>query len=155
MTTLHSDRCEKARNGRRGRPCICLASTRGSHERPTATGEPPPFRFPGRTDLPVLTPNARSSDPPTATAAGNAITADLSKIQRLVLRVYLDRGRLSARQAEGLAEFEGYGFSTIRKRISELAASGHLTAAGTESASGKTPSIVYRISAAETEEPLE
>ncbi len=131
MADLHSDKCDKAYerklrvNGLRAeRCCICLVS------------------------VPVVTPNVRRTDPATSRAAGAAIIADLSKIQRLVLRVYQDHGKLSARQAEKLSEFDGYGFSTIRKRISELAASEHLTSVGTETDSGRGPATVYEITRA-------
>lgn len=97
--------------------------------------------------LPVVRPGARRNDPATSKAAAAMVLADLSAIQRAVLREYRERGAMSARQAEQLGAFGAYGFSTIRKRISELAAAGYLEACGEERETARTPALVYRLAA--------
>ena len=87
---------------------------------------------------------ARRTDPPTSHQAAAAITPHLGRIQQLVYDVYTDHGAMSARYAEKLPEFDDYGFSTIRKRISELAQMGLLQQVGFEP--GRTPAIIYEIS---------
>ena len=87
---------------------------------------------------------ARKHDPDTSKAAAGAITGSLGKIQRLVLHTFRLHGPMSARQAERREEFYDYGFSTIRKRISELAQAGLLVADGTET-KGRCPATVYRV----------
>lgn len=91
-------------------------------------------------DLPLW----RTTDPATSKGAGQQVADGLGTIQRAVLEAYEARGPMSARQAEQLVELAAYGFSTVRKRVSELAAKGYLIAAGTETASGRTPATVYR-----------
>ncbi len=86
----------------------------------------------------------RFSDPATSEAAAAVVVDHLGKIHRLVLEVYGRRGPMSARAAERLPEFESYGFSTIRKRISELKASGHLEECGIDT-TGRAPATIYRI----------
>lgn len=90
-------------------------------------------------DLPLF----RTADPATSRAAGEGVAEHLGAIQRAVLAAYAAHGALSARQAEQLPELAAYGFSTVRKRVSELAAKGYLRATGTERASGRTPATVY------------
>ncbi len=90
---------------------------------------------------------ARSTDPATSKQAAAAIASGLGKIQALVLEVFENRGAMSAREAEKLSEFSDYGFSTIRKRISELHQEGLLVSAGTEKTSGRTPATVYEAKA--------
>jgi hypothetical protein len=51
---------------------------------------------------------------------------------------------MTAREAEQLPEFESYGFSTIRKRISELATAGLLESCGVDNA-GRAPCTIYRL----------
>lgn len=96
-------------------------------------------------DLPVVRPAARRNDPATSKAAAAMVLADLSAIQRAVLCEYRERGAMSARQAEQLGAFGAYGFSTIRKRISELAGAGYLEPCGEERETGRTPALVYRL----------
>jgi hypothetical protein len=88
---------------------------------------------------------ARSSDPSTSHEAAEAVRPQLGKIHALVIEVYHSVGAMSAREAERRPEFGDYGFSTIRKRISELANMGVLEAVGEESRTGKTPATVYQI----------
>jgi hypothetical protein len=98
--------------------------------------EPPTARE-QLSDLPMF----RAGDPGTSKAAAASVeAADLGKIQRLVMAMFRTHGPMSARTAEQLPEAEPYGFSTIRKRISELAAAAYLVARGTE---GHPPATVY------------
>jgi len=87
---------------------------------------------------------ARRTDPPTSHAAAEVVRPHLGKIQQHVLDVYAARGPMSARTAERLPDFEMYGFSTIRKRISELAQSGLLVPVGIDN-SGKSPCTIYAV----------
>lgn len=94
-------------------------------------------------------PMSRTGDPSTSAAAADQIRAQLNQLQVRVLHAYRRHGRMSARQAERLAEFrDRYGFSTIRKRISELKAAGLLVEDGVEDELGPSPSIVYSLSEA-------
>ena len=95
--------------------------------------------------MPVVRPGARRNDPATSKAAAAMVLAELSIIQRAVLREFGERGPMSARQAERLGTFGAYGFSTIRKRISELSAAGYLVPCGEERESARTSAIVYRL----------
>jgi hypothetical protein len=52
---------------------------------------------------------------------------------------------MSAREAEKLPEFAAYGFSTVRKRISELAQLGLLLPSGVDESAGRTGSRIYEI----------
>ena len=85
---------------------------------------------------------------PTSAAAAEQIKAKLGQLQRRVLQAYREHHRLSARQAERLPEFARYGFSTIRKRISELAAAGLIVEDGVEDEHGPSASTVYALSEA-------
>lgn len=87
-------------------------------------------------------PAARASDPVTSHQAAATVAPKLGKIQREVLEAFRTRGAMTARKAERLCEFEQYGFSTVRKRISELARMGYLVEAGIDR-SGRSPAIVY------------
>ena len=92
-----------------------------------------PSRTPDAGDLlPFEAPLARATDPATSHQAAEAIAGDLSKLQALVLEAFHRYGEMTARRAERLPEFEAYGFSTIRKRVSELHRAGRLLAVGTE-----------------------
>ena len=92
-------------------------------------------------DLPLF----RATDPATSRQAGGVVSPQIGKIQRLVLQVYERRGPMSARVVERLEDCEGYGFSTLRKRVSELSRSGHLESCGIDN-SGRAPITVWRIS---------
>ncbi len=85
---------------------------------------------------------ARRNDPTTSKEAAGVVEPELGKIQRLVLQVFRARGPMTARTAERLEEFEAYGFSTIRKRISELAAEGYLVSTGIDR-TGRAPATIY------------
>lgn len=97
---------------------------------------------------PVQRPMVRTGDPSTSAAAAEQIKAKLGQLQRRVLQAYREHHRLSARQAERLPEFARYGFSTIRKRISELAAAGLIVEDGVEDEHGPSASTVYALSEA-------
>ena len=90
----------------------------------------------------VTRPMVRRTDPATSKAAANVVRPKLGKIQAEVLLALEKYGRMTARTAERLPCFDTYGFSTIRKRISELAAGGHLREAGTDTA-GRAPCTIY------------
>ena len=94
--------------------------------------------------LPFNRPMVRRTDPGTSHAAADVVRPTLGKIQQLVLEVYAKRGPMSARVAERLPEFADYGFSTVRKRISELAAEGVLVSVGVDN-SGRAPATVYGV----------
>ncbi|MCP4661019.1 MAG: hypothetical protein GY856_36925 [bacterium] len=90
----------------------------------------------------VVSPMSRKDDPGTSKQAAAIVLDSLGSIQRLVLEVYREHGAMTARTAERLPEFESYGFSTIRKRISELAQAGYLREAGIDR-TGKAPCTIY------------
>ena len=90
------------------------------------------FCDPDEDGLPVHRPLARRDDPATSRETAATIAQELGKIQRLVLDAYRRHGPMTARKAERLPEFEEYGFSTIRKRISELLHEGYLSEAGVD-----------------------
>jgi hypothetical protein len=89
-------------------------------------------------------PLVRHSDPPTSHEAAGFIAEKLNAIQQAVYAAFLERGPASARQAEAWPELRTYGFSTVRKRVSELARVGYLVEVGTETDSGHTRATVYR-----------
>jgi len=88
---------------------------------------------------------ARRTDPPTSHESAAVVAPELGKIQAAVLAAFAGHGPMTARTAERLAEFHAYGFSTIRKRISELARAGRLTEAGVDR-TGRAPATIYRLS---------
>lgn len=94
--------------------------------------------------LPFGQPMVRAEDPGTSREAAAVVAPSLGKIQGLVLEVFRGRGPMTARVAETLPEFEGYGFSTIRKRISELHRGGFLVAVGVDR-SGRAPATIYGV----------
>lgn len=87
----------------------------------------------------------RKVDPATSVEAAAVVAPELGKIQRLVLEAFRIHGPMTARTAERLPVFSDYGFSTIRKRISELAQDGLLEEYGVDR-SGRAPATVYRVS---------
>lgn len=91
------------------------------------------------------TPLVRSSDPTTSHAAAAVIEKVLSELQLVVLLAYADHGKMSARTIERIDYLDEYGFSTIRKRVSELSKSGHLVKVG-EDTSRRTPIAVWDLS---------
>lgn len=90
----------------------------------------------------ALFPMARTSDPQTSHAAAEVIRPDLSELQSKVLAAFKRHGPMTARKAERLPEFADYGFSTIRKRISELHRAGHLKEHGTDR-TRRAPATIY------------
>ena len=96
-------------------------------------------------ELPVVRPSTRRLDPPTSAMAGDAIREHLSEIQTTIVHFYADGKERSARQLERDPTFARWGFSTVRKRVSELAAAGWLEPCGVETTCGTTPSTVYRL----------
>src|SRR5690242_8396268 len=68
-------------------------------------------------DLPMF----RQSDPETSRSAAEAIAPHVTELQHRVLDVIRRRGPSTAKELEQLPDFEGWGFSTVRKRVSELA----------------------------------
>ena len=96
------------------------------------------------TDLPLFRAMARRADPDTSHAAAAVVRPELGRIQTAVLAAFSELGPMTARSAERLERFGDYGFSTIRKRISELAAEGFLQVAGTDR-SGRAPATIYEV----------
>ena len=94
--------------------------------------------------LPFNTPMFRKEDPETSLEAAKVVEQQLGKIQIEVLKAFHNHGAMTARKAERLPEFEEYGFSTIRKRISELHRGGRLVEVGVDR-SGNAPATIYRI----------
>ena len=87
--------------------------------------------------------------PDTEESAADVVRPHLGKIQALVLAAYEAHGPMSAREAERLPEFGDYGFSTIRKRISELASDGLLVALGIDH-TGRAPATIYKVTTSDT-----
>ena len=73
-------------------------------------------------------PAARATDPETSREAAAAVQGSLGELQRRVLAVYQMAGPMTAKEAEALDCFADLGFSTVRKRCSELVAGGYLVA---------------------------
>ena len=93
--------------------------------------------------LPLFSPMARNTDPATSHQSAAVVQPELGKIQKLVLEAFQDCGPMTARTCERLNRFHEYGFSTIRKRISELAKGGLLIADGVDS-TRRAPATIYR-----------
>lgn len=82
-------------------------------------------------DLPLFpSPMARKSDPDTSHEAAGTVCANLGQLQRRVLTAFQQRGPMTAKECEALPCFADLGFSTVRKRASELAAAGLLEPTG-------------------------
>lgn len=92
-------------------------------------------------------PNAmsRAGDPLTSMEAAEAIAPLVSDLQGAILDIYRCYGPMSARQAEAIPALAHLGASTVRKRVSELARSGLLVAAGSERTSGRSRCTVYAV----------
>lgn len=95
-------------------------------------------------DLPFRSPMTRNDDPDTSRGAADVVRPELGKIQRLVLEVFGRHGAMTARSAERRSEFYDYGFSTIRKRISELAQAGLLVEVGVDT-TRRAPCTIYAV----------
>ena len=102
--------------------------------------------------IPEPLPLVREHDPQTSHEAAAAIAPNLNALQEAVYAAFLERGPASARQAEQWPEL-AYGFSTVRKRVSELARLGYLVAQGTETESGTAKATVYRAVARPSSRP--
>ena len=74
---------------------------------------------------------ARRDDPDTSKAAAIAVSDRLTELQARVLAAFQRHGRLTAKELEQLPEMEDLGFSTARKRCSELLSRGWLRKTGT------------------------
>ena len=88
-------------------------------------------------------PRARTTDPATSHAAADVVRPRIGSIQRQVLNAFHRLGPMTARTAERLPIFDAYGFSTIRKRISELCRAGYLDIEGIDN-SKRAPASIYR-----------
>lgn len=99
---------------------------------------------PGLFEPPVPTKNemARNTDPSTSHETAAIMVDRVPKIQAVVIAAYEKHGAMTARTAERLPEFGDYGFSTIRKRISELYQSGLLQECGVDR-SGRAPCMIF------------
>ena len=75
-----------------------------------------------------LIATARTTDPETSHEAAQRITAKLSQLQARVIEAVAAYGEhgATAREIETLDAFADCGFSTCRKRLSELARAGRL-----------------------------
>lgn len=80
----------------------------------------------------------------TERSSAAAVLPHRGVIQQAVLECFKRRGRMTAEECEQLAEFEEYGPSTVRKRISELKQLGELVADGTAPNSRGRPMTVWR-----------
>jgi hypothetical protein len=99
---------------------------------------------------PQVRPMARRSDPATSNEAALAIVDQLPRLQMAVFSAFAANGPMTAKQAERLPEFEAYGFSTVRKRISELAGRGWLRDTGQREAGCAVYEAVERASTTTT-----
>ena len=108
-----------------------------------------PAPCPTRVAMPGKRAAARRADPGTSAAAAARVSDKLTRVQGEVLVAFLEDGPMSARQCERAERWNGRaGFSTIRKRVSELASAGLLEWFGEERGTEKrpeTPATVYRI----------
>lgn len=91
-------------------------------------------------------PGVRRTDPKTSASGAAAVEPILRTLQLAVLRAF-ERTTMHAIECETLPQFEHYGASTIRKRISELAQGGFLEPAGVERV-GRSTLTVYRLTQA-------
>jgi signal transduction histidine kinase len=75
-----------------------------------------------------LIATARRTDPETSHEAAQRITAKLSQLQARVLVAVAEFGEqgATAGEVEDLPQFDDCGFSTVRKRLGELARAGRL-----------------------------
>lgn len=94
-------------------------------------------------DYPLLRPSVRKTDPATSAKAADAIRPALGALQEAVMAAFVQHGAMTGRDAERLPEFDDYAPSTVRKRISELAAYGLLIPCGTDT-TRRAPLTIYR-----------
>lgn len=90
-------------------------------------------------------PGVRATDPATSRSGMDAVRPVLRALQLSVLRAFADHGAMHAMACESLPAFSGYGFSTVRKRVSECAQAGLLEACGVERV-GRSSLTTYRLS---------
>jgi len=83
----------------------------------TATNQLPLFETSKPNYRPPL---ARFSDPEESHRAADKIRPHLSKLQSVVHGAFRELGKMTAKECEVLDRFSELGFSTVRKRISEL-----------------------------------
>jgi hypothetical protein len=85
-------------------------------------------------DLPMFVTEirtlARPGDPDTSKQAALAISDRLTELQQQVYQTFVAAGPMTAKECEDLPEYETWGFSTVRKRCSELLARGWLVRTG-------------------------
>ena len=86
----------------------------------------------------------RKTDPQTSHEAAKIVAPHVGKTVELILSAYRRHGPMSARWAERLPEFSSYGFSTIRRRITDLHRSGQLEECGIDH-DGRAPATIYRV----------
>lgn len=98
---------------------------------------------------PSTRPRARRTDPPTSVASAAAIGQHINAVQLSIVRALegVDVGS-SARDLEQLGRFAGMAHGMVRKRVSELAATGWLEAVGVETRHGTTPATTYQLTPA-------
>jgi hypothetical protein len=73
---------------------------------------------------------ARPGDPDTSKEAALAISDRLTELQQQVYQTFVAAGPMTAKECEDLPEYETWGFSSVRKRCSELLARGWLVRTG-------------------------
>jgi hypothetical protein len=73
---------------------------------------------------------ARRSDPDTSKQAARTIVRRAPGLLQRVYAAFVTRGPMTAKDAEQLPEFAAFGFSTVRKRVSELHRKGYLRNTG-------------------------
>ncbi len=93
-------------------------------------------------------PTHRNIDNRFSREAGQAVKTKIGSIQWAVIGAYRDHGPMRARDCETLPELGRWGYSTVRKRISELGRAGILEyVPGTEDAT-------YQLNEKRVEDPL-
>ena len=81
-------------------------------------------------EAPEIRTMAHRGDPVESRQAAADIQDHLPELQAKVWAAFREHGPLTAKEAEALPEFAAYGFSTVRKRTSELRARGKLVPTG-------------------------
>lgn len=110
----------------------------GWRPRRPAVDDLPLFETPATTS-PTGT-HARLHDAPTARAAAERVTRDAGKLRALqarVLEAVRELGPIDGATLERLPRFAELGFSTVRKRLSELAQAGRVRAYDTITRPGR------------------
>lgn len=68
----------------------------------------------------------RKNDPQTSQQAAAKLLPTLSERQALVLDAFRERGPMTSKEAEQLPRFSTWGYSSVRKRATELERLGYL-----------------------------